>query len=57
MGQEPGYNSRPILAGILWQGLGAWPGFGPSALFLFGGALALIAAALMHFWMPGAIKR
>jgi MFS family permease len=45
-----------IIAGILWQGLGAWPGFGPSAPFLFGGVLALIAAALMHFWMPGAIK-
>ncbi len=45
-----------IIAGILWQGLGAWSGFGPSAPFLFGGALALIAAALMHFWMPRATK-
>ena len=45
-----------IIAGILWQGLGAWPGFGPSAPFLFGSALALIAAALMHFWMPRATK-
>ncbi len=45
-----------IIAGILWQGLGAWPGFGPSAPFLFGGALALIAAALMQLWMPKTIK-
>jgi MFS family permease len=41
-----------LIAGILWQGVGAWKGFGPSAPFLFGGALALIAALLMIFWMP-----
>ncbi len=41
-----------VIAGLLWQGAGAWQGFGPSAPFLFGGTLALIAALLMAFWMP-----
>jgi MFS family permease len=41
-----------FIAGLLWQGTGAWKGFGPSAPFLFGGILALIAALLMTFWMP-----
>jgi MFS family permease len=41
-----------LIAGILWQGVGSWGGFGPSAPFLFGGTLALIAALLMAFWMP-----
>jgi MFS family permease len=41
-----------LIAGILWQGVGAWGGFGPSAPFFFGGALALLAALLMVFWMP-----
>ncbi|PWB55056.1 MAG: MFS transporter [Anaerolineales bacterium] len=41
-----------FIAGLLWQGIGSWPGFGPSAPFMFGGTLALIAALLMAFWMP-----
>ncbi|GAP15714.1 arabinose efflux permease [Longilinea arvoryzae] len=41
-----------FIAGILWQGIGAWNGFGPSAPFFFGGTLALMAALLMAFWMP-----
>lgn len=41
-----------LIAGILWQGAGTWQGLGPSAPFLFGGALALIAALMMGFWMP-----
>ena len=41
-----------LIAGILWEGAGAWGGFGPSAPFFFGGTLALIAALLMAFWMP-----
>ncbi|MBN1886788.1 MAG: MFS transporter [Thermoflexales bacterium] len=41
-----------FIAGLLWQGAGAWGGFGPSAPFLFGGSLALMAALLMAFWMP-----
>lgn len=46
-----------LIAGLLWQGAGAWQGFGPSAPFLFGGGLALVAAALMAFWMPRAMPR
>jgi MFS family permease len=41
-----------VIAGVLWQGVGTWSGFGPSAPFIFGGTLALIAAVLMAFWMP-----
>ncbi len=41
-----------LIVGLLWQGLGAWKGFGPSAPFFFGGTLALIAVFLMAFWMP-----
>jgi MFS family permease len=41
-----------FIAGVLWQGLGKWTGFGPSAPFFFGGAMASIAALLMIFWMP-----
>jgi MFS family permease len=40
-----------LIAGLLWQGAGAWKGFGPSAPFLFGGSLALIATLLMAVWM------
>jgi MFS family permease len=36
-----------LIAGVLWQGLGAWPGLGPSAPFLFGAAMALLAAGLL----------
>lgn len=43
-----------LIAGILWQGAGVWQGFGPSAPFLFGGGLALLAAFLMTVWMPKA---
>ncbi|OQA37775.1 MAG: galactoside permease [Chloroflexi bacterium ADurb.Bin325] len=35
------------IAGVLWQGFGGWQGFGPSAPFIFGGALALLAALLL----------
>jgi len=41
-----------FIAGILWQGIGSWQGFGPSAPFFFGGVMALIATVLMIFWMP-----
>jgi MFS family permease len=41
-----------LIAGILWEGIGSWKGFGPSAPFLFGGLLALTAALLMAFWLP-----
>jgi MFS family permease len=37
-----------VIAGLLWQGAGSWAGFGPSAPFYFGAALALTAGIL--FW-------
>lgn len=40
-----------VIAGILWQGLGPWAGLGPAAPFLFGSALALIAAMLLWRWV------
>jgi MFS family permease len=47
------------IAGLLWQGFGekpllgiSWGGFGPSAPFYFGAALALLAAVLMVRWRP-----
>jgi MFS family permease len=41
-----------LIAGVLWQGAGSWQGFGPSAPFLFGAILSLLAAVLMIFWRP-----
>jgi MFS family permease len=35
-----------LIAGLLWQGIGAWTGFGPSAPFLFGALMALLAGLL-----------
>ncbi len=35
-----------LIAGLLWQGLGAWTGFGPSAPFFFGALMALLAGSL-----------
>lgn len=37
-----------FIAGILWQGVGSWEGFGPAAPFFFGAALALVAAVMLH---------
>ncbi|HSQ35434.1 MAG TPA: MFS transporter [Candidatus Binatia bacterium] len=41
-----------LLAGILWGGVGRWAGFGPSAPFFFGSAMAFIALLLFIFWRP-----
>jgi MFS family permease len=41
-----------IIAGFLWQGVGTWEGFGPSAPFFFGGGLAFLAALLLIFLRP-----
>ncbi len=41
-----------LIAGVLWNGVGAWQGFGPSAPFLFGAGLALAAAIAMVLWHP-----
>jgi MFS family permease len=35
-----------LIAGLLWQGVGAWTGLGPSAPFLFGAFMALLAGVL-----------
>jgi MFS family permease len=43
-----------LIAGLLWQGVGEWAGFGPSAPFLFGSSLALLASILMFLWKPKA---
>jgi MFS family permease len=32
-----------LLAGVLWQGVGGWTGFGPAAPFLFGALMAGVA--------------
>ncbi len=41
-----------LIAGVLWQGVGAWTGFGPAAPFLFGAGMAMLAGvvlwAVMH---------
>jgi MFS family permease len=37
-----------VIAGVLWQGVGAWTGFGAFAPFLFGALMAMIAMIL--FW-------
>jgi MFS family permease len=41
-----------FLAGILWSGVGNWAGFGPSAPFYFGAAMAFLALLLFIFWKP-----
>jgi MFS family permease len=41
-----------LIAGLLWQGVGSWQGFGPSAPFIWGAALSLIAAVAMMLWRP-----
>jgi MFS family permease len=37
-----------LIAGLLWQGAGAWAGFGAAAPFAFGAGMALLAVFL--FW-------
>jgi MFS family permease len=41
-----------LIAGLLWQGVGSWAGFGPSAPFYFGAAMALAAAVWLMAWKP-----
>lgn len=41
-----------LIAGLLWQGVGSWQGFGPSAPFYFGAALAAIATLGLILWKP-----
>lgn len=42
-----------LLAGLLWQGVAGWAGFGPAAPFLFGAGMALLAVVLLLVWLPG----
>jgi len=42
-----------LIAGVLWQGLGGWGGFGQGAPFLFGSLMALSAAAGLASLVPG----
>jgi MFS family permease len=42
-----------FIAGVLWQGALGWGGFGPSAPFYFGAALALVAAGLLSLMPAG----
>lgn len=41
-----------LLAGVLWEGLFTWQGFGPAAPFLFGAAMAAVAAVLLLVTVP-----
>jgi len=41
-----------LIAGILWQGVADWQGFGASAPFFFGSAMAIVAVLLTVFWLP-----
>ncbi|HET6445574.1 MAG TPA: MFS transporter [candidate division Zixibacteria bacterium] len=49
-----GFSVLPasVIAGLLWQGIGSWQGLGASAPFIFGAAMALLAAGIL-FFLPG----
>jgi MFS family permease len=40
-----------IIAGVLWQGIGQWSGFGPAAPFWFGAMMAGLATLLYLLWL------
>ena len=42
-----------VLAGVLWEGVFAWEGFGPAAPFVVGAAMAAAAAVLLIVMVPG----
>jgi len=42
-----------LLAGVLWEGVGAWQGFGPAAPFAFGAATAVMATVVLLATVPG----
>ncbi len=46
-----------LIAGLLWEGIGRWPGFGVQAPFLFGAACALFALVLLGRWSPAPAER
>jgi MFS family permease len=45
-----------LIAGLLWQGFGGWPGLGPAAPFVFASALAIISTVLLLL-LPGGGSR
>jgi MFS family permease len=45
-----------LLAGVLWQGVGGWAGFGPAAPFWLGAGLAGAAALALALWRPPAAE-
>ncbi len=42
-----------VLAGVLWEGLFGWQGFGAAAPFVFGALMAAVAAAVLLVTVPG----
>jgi len=46
-----------IIAGVLWQGIGAWSGFGPGAPFLFGAGAAFLASVALIRLSPPALQK
>jgi MFS family permease len=46
-----------FIAGLLWQGVRGWTGFGPSAPFYFGAVMAILAVGLFGVWFPRLEKR
>jgi len=45
-----------LIAGVLWQGIGAWSGFGPGAPFLFGAGAAFLASVALMRLSPPALQ-
>lgn len=45
-----------LIAGLLWQGAGGWPGLGARAPFLFGAGMAFLAAICLLMWQPGELR-
>jgi MFS family permease len=43
-----------VIAGVLWQGVGEWAGFGPQAPFIFSAVVVILAAGCLAFWQPSA---
>jgi MFS family permease len=46
-----------LLAGLLWQGIGSWAGWGVRAPFFFGAMLALMAAVVFRTWFSESVKQ
>ncbi|MBN2085324.1 MAG: MFS transporter [Anaerolineales bacterium] len=45
-----------LIAGILWEGVSSWQGYGASAPFYFGSMMAIVAVLLTLFWLPRLAK-